>query len=392
MADLVIRDFAHIRSVTVPLRDLVVLVGPQATGKSLVLEMLKLAKDRPSIQRILRGHGYAWDDATGFGPLYFGAGFEGSWRQETSVTIGAKQLQRPGDGGSRVNARAERVFYIPAHRTLTIAEGAPRPFLQFSVETPYVVRRFSEELLSLLARGLGSSGSIFPAERRLQSAFRTCIENAVFHEGELRLERSGLRRQLVLRYGPAVLPFMSWSAGQRELVPLLLGLYHLLPAGAIRKRADIEWAIIEEPEMGLHPKAIVAVVCTLLELLKRGYRVALSTHSPTVLEAMWALDRLGNVPDGDRLLCEAFDLKTGPQVLATMQAALKASRAVVYLSQDSGGKVESTDISGLRPDAADSAEAAWGGLSEFSGRIASVVARAAARRPEPRRRARRTKR
>ena len=41
--------------------------------------------------------------------------------------------------------------------------------------------------------------------------------------------------------------------------------------------------------MGLHPRAIDVVLLIVLELISRGYRVCLSTHSSQVLEALWAL-------------------------------------------------------------------------------------------------------
>ena len=63
---------------------------------------------------------------------------------------------------------------------------------------------------------------------------------------------------------------MVWSAGQREVIPLLLGLYWLMPSTRISKRRDVEWAIIEELEMGLHPHAISAVLLMVLELLTRA--------------------------------------------------------------------------------------------------------------------------
>ena len=82
---------------------------------------------------------------------------------------------------------------------------------------------------------------------------------------------------------------MAWSAGQREFVPLLMGLYWLMPAARASQRGDLEWVIIEELEMGLHPRAIAVVLLLVLELLWRGYRVCLSSHSPHVLDLVWAL-------------------------------------------------------------------------------------------------------
>lgn len=40
-----VHDFAQLRSVDVAFGDLTILVGPQATGKSTVLQLLKLAVD-----------------------------------------------------------------------------------------------------------------------------------------------------------------------------------------------------------------------------------------------------------------------------------------------------------------------------------------------------------
>lgn len=187
----------------------------------------------------------------------------------------------------------------------------------------------------------------------------------------------GLRKQFVLAYGEdeATLPYMAWTAGQREFTPLLLGLYHLLPAGGAPKKKEIRWAIIEEPEMGLHPKAIVAVMAVVLDLLARGYKVALSTHSPTVLEVVWGMSRLKGVPDGASRLCRMMGLPEKGNVLQTASKALEKSFAVIHLQHDSrAGGVVSKDISNLDPGAADPAEWEWGGLTGFSARVHEAIA------------------
>ena len=46
-------------------------------------------------------------------------------------------------------------------------------------------------------------------------------------------------------------------------------------------------------EMGLHPRAIAVVMLMVFELMARGYRVCISTHSPQVLDAVWASDGSG---------------------------------------------------------------------------------------------------
>lgn len=59
---------------------------------------------------------------------------------------------------------------------------------------------------------------------------------------------------------------------QRELVPLLLGLYWLLPHTKVSRREKLEWVAIEEPEMGLHPSTIAVVILLALELLQTATR------------------------------------------------------------------------------------------------------------------------
>lgn len=55
--------------------DLTVLVGPQATGKSIFLQFLKLLLDTGSIFRALRLHGLDWEGrATQFLQVYLGEG------------------------------------------------------------------------------------------------------------------------------------------------------------------------------------------------------------------------------------------------------------------------------------------------------------------------------
>jgi hypothetical protein len=279
--------------------------------------------------------------------------------------------------GARRQQGDDAVFYVPAHRTLAIADGWPRPFSQYQVETPFVVRRFSEDLLTAINQGLLGKGKIFPHDRRLKDAFRNLIDDAVFHGATLKLDTVGMRKQFILDYEEdhATLPFMAWTAGQREFTPLLLGLYHLLPAGALPKKKEIEWAIVEEPEMGLHPKALVAVMAVVLDLLARGYKVALSTHSPTVLEVIWGMSLLEGSPDGPARLCEMMGLPRSRNVLATATAALQKTRSVVHLHHDEDERVSSTDISALDPGARDPSEWGWGGLTGFSARVQEAVAR-----------------
>ena len=53
-----IKNFGPIKDVNLELGDLTILLGAQASGKSLLLQMFKLAKDRKSIVKRLDNYGF----------------------------------------------------------------------------------------------------------------------------------------------------------------------------------------------------------------------------------------------------------------------------------------------------------------------------------------------
>jgi hypothetical protein len=170
---------------------------------------------------------------------------------------------------------------------------------------------------------------------------------------------------------------MTWTAGQREFAPLLLGLYHLLPERKKLKEAAIDWVVIEEPEMGLHPQAVSAFMLLVLDLLWRGYRVVLATHSPVVLSIVWMLRRLRETHAKWQLLCDAFGVAKGPGLRAVAESALTKDVRVHLMAFDERRKIHARDISSLDPSDDDDDVAGWGGLIGFTSRYADVVSRAA---------------
>jgi hypothetical protein len=225
---------------------------------------------------------------------------------------------------------------------------------------------------------------VFPQPRRLKRPFRELVDEAVFHGGQLRLLSDGPRRQFKLVYPNADIAYMAWTAGQREFIPLLLGIYHLVPLGVRRRTGAIEWIVIEEPEMGLHSNAIQAVMLLILELMDRGYRVAVSTHSPAIVEVMWALRQLKASGGHPSRLRDLFGLERARwDVDQLARHALQKEYRVYYLDYKDP-KVESAtarDISGLDPDSPDLGERTWGHLLSLSSRVNAAVADASAAGP-----------
>lgn len=373
MEKLTLRNLGPIKEAELTFGDLTVLVGPQASGKSIAVQMLKLCEDRRAIHEQMTLYGLDWHQRWGeFFDAFLGEGMRHIWRESSAVQWnGADQTRESLAKKSGRGGAAERVFLVPAQRVLAIADGWPKPFQAFRSGDPFVVRDFSDKL-RLLVEEFGEK-AIFPQKNRLKAEFRSMIESALFGGFSLEVDTYKSQRRLVLReQGQEGLPAMVWSAGQREFVPLLLGLYWLMPAAKVTRRQDIEWVIVEEPEMGLHPRAIMTTMLMVLELLKRDYRVVLSTHSPIVLECVWLIRQLqehGAVPD--RIL-EAFGCKKTQGFREVAEAVMGKNMRVYSFGRDE--KVR--DISSLDPGAAELAESQWGGLAEFSERAGDAVASA----------------
>jgi hypothetical protein len=377
--DLQLTHIGPITKADIRFGDLTVFVGPQATGKSIALQFLKLILDLGYVQEEMTRYGVDWSgELPKFLDAYLGEGMRGVWREhESSVWWRGQRIHLPRLIGRMRKRKVESTFYVPAQRVLALRNGWPRPFSDFSPGDPFVVAEFSEKLRVLVEREFGAQETLFPQPRRLKKEFRDMLERSVFGGFGLRIDRSHPQKRLVLGpgNGDGSLPFMVWSAGQREFVPSLLGFYWLMPPAKAARRGTIEWVVLEELEAGLHPRAIDVMLLMTLELVSRGYRVCLSTHSPQVLEALWALHHLRANGASPLALLEVFEApKTVPmQRLAT--AAMTKNVKVYYFDPTTG---QTRDISGLEPESEAAGEGGWGGLTEFSGRANAAVARAVA--------------
>ena len=287
-------------------------------------------------------------------------------------------MDLPQLAARRRKGKEESLFFIPAQRVLALRDGWPRPFTDYTPGDPFAVREFSEKLRVLVEQEFGASGDLFPRERRLKREFRELLKRHVFSDFHLKVDKFRSQKRLVLGAGPdaeSSLPYMVWSAGQREFVPLLLGFYWLMPSTKVSRRGDIEWVVLEELEMGLHPRAISVVLLLVFELVARGYRVCLSTHSPQVLDAVWALKHLREHNAGPEVLLKVFEASNSAPMQRLANTMMEKTVKVFYFNRETG---RTSDISGLDPSAEGEAEGGWGGLSEFSGRANEAVARAVA--------------
>ena len=381
-----LKNIGQINDADIRFGDLTVFVGPQATGKSIALQFLKLAVDVGYVQTEMKRYGLDWsENFLEFFDVYFGEGMSNMWRHsDSAIEWQGERVPLIDWAEGKPSSRAESLFFIPAQRVLTLRDGWPRPFTDYKSGDPYVVREFSEKTRMLVDHEFGKSESLFPQGQRLKKELRDMVRQRIFRGWELLVDKVQSQKRLVLDVGSELyssgtwggrLPYMVWSAGQREFVPLLLGMYWLMPPSKMGRRASIKWVVLEELEMGLHPRAIDVLLLMVFELVSRGYRVCLSTHSPQVLEALWALRHLKENKGSPRALLKVFD---APQTSAMIKLAetVMAKKVAVYYFDPASGRTK--DISELDPASEEAGESGWGGLTEFSGRANTAVARAAA--------------
>lgn len=382
MKTLRVKHLGPITDAAIEFGDLTVLVGPQATGKSVLLQLLELLLDVGPIRNELRRFNLDWGGSLeSFLELYFGEGMSGMYdAARTQIDsdgedVALKQIIGRGRRGTK-----EELFFIPAQRVLSLREGLTRPFTDYRTGDPFVVREFSEKLHYLVQSEFARSTTLFPQVKRLKTEFRDLLSENIFGGFGLKTDAEKFQKRIVLinPTSGVSLPYLVWSAGQREFVPLLLGLYWLIPSTRVSRRGSLKWVVIEEPEMGLHPNAISVVMLLVLELLYRGYKVCVSTHSPHVLDVVWALQVMKRNQGTEQDVRDLFKLHANPPTKALAINTLKKDYRVFFFKRDG----TSADISDLDPGAEDSGEAGWGGLAEFSGNVGDIVARVVARADE----------
>ena len=166
---------------------------------------------------------------------------------------------------------------------------------------------------------------------------------------------------------------MAWSAGQKEFMPLLLSFYWLCPSSRTARKDSIKYVIIEEPEMGLHPQAIKSVLLQTMDLMSRGYKVIISTHSPVLLEFAWAFRYLQTSHATYKSLVDLFEIKHIPPSLREMLSEVLAKTIKTYFFDREENRVKIKNISSLDAGSEDEAVSGWGGLSSFSTRATDLV-------------------
>jgi len=379
MNNISIDSFGPIHKADISFGDLTLLVGPQASGKSLLLQLLKLVIDKKNIRKTLEQYGFIWGNETdSILNRYFGEGMASVWNDNTGVVWNEKPVLKsfflPRQRENYKEAQ-EQLFYVPAQRVICLQNGWPRFFTDYEDSVPYVLRHFSETLRLLMESSHGKYAEVvFPKPQSLKSPLRDSFNNSIFHEGKITLDTFGKKR-FKLDIGKSSIPFLAWSAGQKEFMALLLSFYYLCPPSKAPRKESVKYIVIEEPEMGLHPQAIASVLLQVIDLISRGYKVVISTHSPVLLEFAWAFRILQESRADESALFDLFGLKKSAQLVGLFKNILEKKTMSVYAFTQTKAGVVTKDISTLDAGSMDTDIAEWGGLSSFSARAANIISR-----------------
>ena len=373
-----ITNFGPINKVDIQLGDLTILLGPQASGKTLFLQMLKLLIDKDHIVQTLARYNYVTnkqpDQILNY---YFGDKLSSMWKDDTVIEADGRNYKKSFLLSQKTGNAVEKVFYVPAQRILSISDGRPKNFMEYDISSPYVLRNFSETLRLFFQNEIGDDQTVFPLNNRLKGGLKKSFNESIFHGGQVVIDESSGQKKMRMQVGGSSLPFMTWSAGQKEFMPLLMATYCLTgPVIKTINRKQYKYVIIEEPEMGLHPKAIQAVIVQMLEFINAGYKVIVSTHSSVLLEFAWAFKMIQRLPENVRVeaLCELFDVSPSTNVTKIFQGVENKDLKTYYFSHKAKG-VRSSDISSLDVMSGNVDESEWGGLSQFATKASDVVSK-----------------
>jgi len=376
MKSLKLKNIGQIKKVDVKFGDLTIVVGNQATGKSTFLQLQKLIQDMGYIKNELSYHGFSYDSFENFLALYLGDGMQNIWQKNSEIFSDYKKIDLE-DRISKSRATQAKNFYIPAQRVMMMEQGFAKPFTSFDISYPFVLKEFSEKIRFELDKIFLSKQDVFPQPNKLKYEFKKIINKHIFRNSKIQIKSIGSKKQLIMNINGKDFSVGSWSAGQKEFAPLLFGFYWAMPPWGVAKRDKITTIIIEEPEMGLHPTAIVDSMILIFELLARGYKVTLSTHSSTILELFWAINNIiknkKRIDVVDKFI-ELFSLPNTKETREFISKIKDKKFKIYYFKSDTNNKTTSVDISDLN-NLDNEDISSFGGITSFSDHISDIVSK-----------------
>lgn len=172
-----------------------------------------------------------------------------------------------------------RSFYLPASRS-GILQGHKALSASIVRNAPYVGLRDTKvlKLSGVVSDFVGDMLEVSERPFRKPPFYDVAyaMEEKILH-GRIKLTRS-LLPEIKFSYRNSDFPLELASSAVSEMAPLVLYLKHVI--------AEPDLLIIEEPEAHLHPRNQTELVKFLAQLVRRGMKVLITTHSPFIVEKL----------------------------------------------------------------------------------------------------------
>ena len=148
----------------------------------------------------------------------------------------------------------------------------------------------------------------------------------------------------------------------RVFLAILIALFQVLVSSYAEEKG-------EKPEEVVQSEKGLKLVTTDKFYKRNDYSMP---FPPTVLDLVWALVEIQTNKAKQKYFRQLFNLNSTNY---TNSLAKKIANKIIKVNyfKETGGCVSTVDISKLDPDSDSPDEWGWGGLSEFSGKIADIV-------------------
>ena len=366
---LIIQNFAGIKDITLDVNKINVLIGPQATGKSVCAKLLYFFKSFPFQMSRSIGYYKKFDDFSQilierfkvyFPPDCLGAEdyriryeladgnflqiskkmtteepeflcseyFTGMWKKfsehftrlekevskEDKINIYSDMLFRRGLSGNIIKDLEKTFSYrqilIPAGRsymTLFLKD----PFIVDQVKSPMdlFVKEFGSLYLSIKDYFYGNK--IFSADKTLNSLIKKVLLGDYIQEKE---------DEFIKHNDGRIVKITLSSSGQQEILPLILTLRFLCLPGFMEFGASV---YIEEPEAHMFPlwqKYIVELIAAVYNMSEMPLQFFITTHSPYILTSFNNLLQAGMAreanKDNEEKLSQLYKIIPDEQIIS----------------------------------------------------------------------------
>ena len=170
---------------------------------------------------------------------------------------------------------------------------------------------------------------VLPSERGPCYKIAKRLEKSVL-KGSITIKDSKHAPEINYRYNGHTMPLHRTSSMVSSVAPLVLYLKHLIRPGNV--------LVIEEPEAHLHPEHQIDIAKCIVDLVRSGVNVLISTHSPYLVEQLGNYLQAGGVSD-KTLLPEIKDRYIKPDEIAVYSFDMTQNTSVIKrvdVSEDDG--------------------------------------------------------